>query len=237
MSADGKKQLKLCVLPCSHYIDARAGGPIAAHPALPSLSTPFRNRQQALTILAQDTDISSPLSQERIELLTRIFGESSQSREQYSVAQQIPRYKYVSVLTKVKVLQYFAVRAEYLLDARAIIDSRGLDVEMLDSNDHRILRGACSLIAQLSSHHALVASVVALSPILRSTDDDAIRQYAIQSSCGIVRWCEACARHTVAYGILENITEHLDSPDSDVVEWSQSGAASWDTSESCSTQI
>ncbi|KAJ7604416.1 armadillo-type protein, partial [Mycena polygramma] len=162
--------------------------------------------QQASAFLAQDDGFS--LSKERVELLTTYIG-----------------CKYVSVATKQKVLRHFAVRAESILDARAIVDGGGISAEILLSQDSRILREAGSMLAHLCSHDALIPSVVALKPILplvlmlRSTDET-VRQYAILSLCHLLHVSHVSAKDAVAAGILDYTTTLLNDRCSAIVAWS-----------------
>ncbi|KAJ7643448.1 armadillo-type protein [Mycena polygramma] len=160
--------------------------------------------QQALALL--DKDFS--LSKERVELLMSYV-----------------RFKYVSVSTKLQILRYLSVRAEVLLDARAVLDGEGIAVDLLSSmQDGRILRETCSVLAHICSHSALVPLVADLKPIpslvllLRSMDE-VVQQYAILALCQFLRFSHASAKEAVAVGVLDCMGSLLDDIDSSVVAW------------------
>ncbi|KAJ7612905.1 hypothetical protein DFH06DRAFT_1344818 [Mycena polygramma] len=158
--------------------------------------------QQASAVLAQDND--SSLSKERVELLLAYV-----------------EFKYVSVVTKLKILRHLAVRAQSLMDARAIIDGHGITGETLALQDSRILGEIWAILANLCGHSALIPSLVALKLVpnlvqLVGSTHNTVRYHAMVS---LFYWSHAAAKEAVAAGILDDMMRLWKAPNAFVVAW------------------
>ncbi|KAJ7612908.1 hypothetical protein DFH06DRAFT_1307987 [Mycena polygramma] len=169
--------------------------------------------QQASSVLAQDND--SSLSKERVELLLAYV-----------------EFKYVSVTTKLKILQHLALRAQSLVDAKAIIDGHGITRELLASQDSRILHENCAMLANICSHSALIPSVVALKLVpywvrLVRSSHDPIRYHTMVSLRRLFYWSHAAAKEAVDAGVLNDMVSLLDATNPCAVAWGHGPAVSW----------
>ncbi|KAJ6461558.1 armadillo-type protein [Mycena vitilis] len=161
--------------------------------------------QQASAVLARDND--SSLSKERVELLLAYV-----------------QFKYVSVGTKIKVLRHLAIRAQSLVDARAIIDGQGITEELLASQDSGILDEVCATLANICAHSALIPSVVALKLVpnlvqLVRSSHEPIRYHTMVSLRRLFYWSHAAAKEAVDAGVLNDMVGLLDVDNPGVVAW------------------
>ncbi|KAJ7649168.1 armadillo-type protein [Mycena rosella] len=185
----------------SWWSDSNPPGPTIPLHTLAKPLLKLLYHRQAVALISQDTD--APLSTGKVEILISYLS-----------------YKYISDVTKARVLQHLSARAKSLLDAGAIIRANTLELGLLDSEDLLILRQTCSMLGNIARHEPLNGTVVASTPLTRLVSlaryhlDKGVQSQALFALCWISRWSESAPRSA---RVLDHIMLILDSPDTDVL--------------------